>query len=155
MGDECPARLRNARDPLMGRFFLPSEDVTPGAAPVAVLGYAAWQGRFGGTPNILGRTIRLNNTPFTIVGVGPQGVKGVYAIFGPDLWVPSMMAAQILPTELQNALGDRALPVFTGIGRLNPGVTLAQADAEMKIIGAALEKEYPDATGGQLFVLRT
>ena len=141
--------------PLMGRFFLPSEDVTPGAASVAVLGYAAWQGRFGGVPDILGRTIRLNNTPFTIVGVGPKGFKGVYAIFGPDLWVPSMMAAQILPTELQNALGDRALPAFTGIGRLNPGVTLAQADAEMKIIGAALEKEYPDATQGQVFVLRT
>jgi MacB-like periplasmic core domain len=140
--------------PLLGRFFLASEDTTPGAAPVAVLGYAAWQGRFGGAPDILGRTIRLNNTPFTIVGVGPKGFKGVYAIFGPDLWVPSMMAAQISPAEQQNALGDRGLALFTGIGRFNPGVTLAQAEAEMKIIGAALEKEYPDANQGQAVVLR-
>jgi predicted permease len=140
--------------PLLGRFFLPTEDTTPSAAPVAVLGYAAWQGRFGGTADILGRTVRLNNTPFTIIGVGPKGFKGVYAIFGPDLWVPSMMAAQILPAKEQNALSDRAIPVFTGIGRLNAGVTLTQAEAEMKIIGAALQDEFPDATLGQSAVLR-
>src|SRR5262249_42655980 len=57
--------------PYMGRFFLPSEDSTPGAVAVAVLGYTAWQARFGGAPDILGRTIKLNNTPFTIVGIGP------------------------------------------------------------------------------------
>src|SRR6266853_5746542 len=62
--------------PFMGRFFLSSEDTTPGAAPFVVLGYAAWQGRFGGAPDILGRTIKLNDTPFTIVGVGPKGFKG-------------------------------------------------------------------------------
>ena len=80
--------------PSMGRFFLPAEDTTPGAAPVAVLGYAAWQGRFGGAPDILGRTIKLNSTPFTIIGIGPKGFKGVYAVFGPDVWVPSTMAEQ-------------------------------------------------------------
>lgn len=136
--------------PFLGRFFLPSEDATPGVAPVAVLGYTAWQSRFGGAPDILGRTIRLNNTPFTIIGVGPKGFKGVYAVFGPDLWVPSMMAPQVLPAEQRNALSDRALPLFTGIGRLEPGLTLAQAQAEMKIVGAALEKEDPGANEGKI-----
>lgn len=137
----------------LGRFFLPSEDATPGAAPVAVLGYTAWQSRFGGDPGILGRTIRLNETPFTIIGVGPKGFKGVYAVFGPDLWIPSMMAAQVLPAEQRNALSDRALPLFTGIGRLEQGVTLAQAQAEMKIVAAALEKEDPNANEGKVLTV--
>lgn len=140
--------------PSLGRFFLPNEDVTPGAAAVAVLGYTAWQGRFGGVPDIVGHTIKLNNRPFTIVGVGPKGFKGVYAVFGPDIWVPTMMADQILPAQQRNGLGDRAVPLFTGIGRLKPGVTLAQAQAEMKIAAAALEKEYPGADEGQSLAVR-
>lgn len=139
--------------PFLGRFFLPSEDTTPGAAPVAVLGYTAWQSRFAGDPGILGRTIHLNETPFTIIGVGPKGFKGVYAVFGPDLWVSSMMAQQVLPAEQRNALSDRALPLFTGIGRLEPGVTLAQAQAEMKIVAAALEKEDPNANEGKVLTV--
>jgi predicted permease len=140
--------------PFMGRFFLSSEDTTPGAAPVVVLGYAAWQGRFGGAPDILGRTIKLNNTPFTIIGVGPKGFKGIYAIFGPEVWVPSMMSEQIFPAQQANALSDRAIPLFTGIGRLRPGLTLAQARAELNILAAALEKEYPNTNQGQAIALR-
>lgn len=140
--------------PLMGRFFLPSEDSTPGRDAVAVIGYAAWQGRFGGAPDILGRTIKLNDASFTIVGVGPKGFKGVYAVFGPDLWVPSAMAAQILPTEMHDALSDRALPVLTGIGRLQRGVTLPQAQSEIRIEAAALERQYPNANQGQSVTLR-
>lgn len=141
--------------PFMGRYFLPSEDGTPGAAPVVVLGYGAWLTRFGGVPDILGRTIKLNDTTFTIVGVAPKGFKGAYAVFGPDLWVPSMMAQQLLPAQQQSALSDRTMPVFAGIARLKPGTTFAQAQAEMKIIGSALEKEYPDANQGQRLALRT
>ena len=141
--------------PFMGRFFSPSEDATPGSAPVVVLGYGAWQSRFGGVPDILGRTIKLNDTTFTIIGIGPKGFKGVYAVFGPDLWVPSTMAQQLLPAQQQSALSDRAMPMFTGIGRLKPGVTFAEAQAEMKIAGSALEKAYPDANQGQSLALRT
>jgi predicted permease len=140
--------------PSMGRFFVPSEDVTPGTAGVAVLGYAAWRGRFGGAQDVVGRTIKLNDTPFTIIGIGPKGFKGVYAIFGPDVWVPSMMAAQILPSEIRNALSDRTLPMLTAIGRLRPGVTLTQAQTEMKIEAVALDGEYPDANQGQTVTLR-
>ena len=139
--------------PFLGRFFVASEDTTPGAAPVAVLGYTAWLSRFGGDPNILGHTIRLNETPFTIIGVGPKGFKGVYAVFGPDLWVPSMMAEQVLPAEQRSALSDRAVPLFTGIGRMGASVTLAQAQAEMRIAGAALEKEDPSANEGKILTV--
>jgi len=140
--------------PFMGRFFHSSEDTTPGAAAVVVLGYTAWQGRFGGSSDILGRTIKLNNTLCTIIGIGPKGFKGLYAVFGPDVWVPSMMAEQILPAQQRHALSDRAIPLFTGVGRLRPGHSLAQARTEMNIVAAALEKEYPDTDQGQAVTLR-
>jgi predicted permease len=140
--------------PFMGRFFFSSEDATPGVAAVAVLGYSAWQSRFGGASDIVGRTIKLNNTPFTIIGIGPKGFKGLYAVFGPDIWVTSMMTEQVLPAQQRNALSDRAIPLFTGVGRLAPGRTLAQARSEMTVVASALEKEYPDANEGQAVTLR-
>jgi predicted permease len=140
--------------PYLGRFFLPDEDAKPGAAAVAVLGYSAWQSRFGGIPDIIGQTIKLNDIPFTIVGIGPKDFKGLYAVFGPDLWVPSMMAERVLPSQQQRALTDRAIALFTGIGRLGGGVTLAQAQAEMKIEAAALDNEHPDTNQGQSIVVR-
>jgi len=140
--------------PFMGRFFFSSEDATRGVPAVAVLGYSAWQSRFGGASDIVGRTIKLNNTPFTIIGIGSKGFKGLYAVFGPDIWVTSMMAEQVLPAQQRNALNDRAIPLFTGIGRLAPGRTLAQAQSEMSIVASALEKEYPDANGGQSVTIR-
>jgi predicted permease len=139
--------------PFLGRFFLPGEDQTPGAAPVAVVGYTAWQSRFGGVSDILGQTITLNETAFTVIGVAPKGFKGVYAVFGPDLWIPSMMAKQLLPAQQSHALGDRGLPLFTGIGRLRPGVMLQQAQAELSVVGAALAKEDPDANDGKILTV--
>jgi predicted permease len=140
--------------PYLGRFFVPDEDAKPGAAAVAVLGYSAWQSRFAGVPDIIGRTIKLNELPFTIVGIGPKDFKGLYAVFGPDLWVPSMMAERILPSSLRKALTDRTIPLFTGIGRLGTGITVPQAQAEMKIDAAALDNEHPDANQGQNIVVR-
>jgi predicted permease len=140
--------------PLMGRFFFPDEDRTPGAHPVAVIGYAAWHSRLGATMDILGRSIKLNGTAFTIIGVAPKGFKGVNAVFGPDLWVPSMMAQQVLPMQEQNSLSDRAQAIFTGAGRLKPGVPLSEAEADLKTLSAALEREYPEADQGQSVTLR-
>src|SRR5262249_41469275 len=79
--------------PVAGRFFQPDEDRTPGANPVVVVGYGFWQRRLGGAQSVVGQTVMLNRQPFTIVGVAPKGFKGVTSIFGPDLWLPSMMAA--------------------------------------------------------------
>jgi len=117
--------------PFMGRFFFSSEDATPGTAAVAVLGYSAWQSRFGGAPILSDEPSSSTNTPFTIIGIGPKGFKGLYAVFGPDIWVTSMMAEQILPAPQRKALSDRANPSAYRVGRLKPGITLAQARAEM------------------------
>ena len=142
--------------PSQGRFFLPDEDAKPGAASVVVLGYSAWQNRFGGRPNIVGETIKLNNLPFTIIGVGPKDFKGLYAVFGPDMWIPTSMAREFLSAPQQNALTDRSIPLVTGIGRLPQANASAfvHTQAEMKIASAALDSEYPDTNLAQTVVVR-
>ncbi|HZQ52399.1 MAG TPA: ABC transporter permease [Bryobacteraceae bacterium] len=134
--------------PALGRFFSSSEDTPPGAHPVAVMNYATWQGRFGGARDIVGRALRLNNLEFTVIGVAPPGFIGVNAIFGPNLWIPASMAEQLLPNEMQNALAERSKKLFQGVGRLKPGITRAQAQANVAALGAGLRREYPEADEG-------
>jgi putative ABC transport system permease protein len=135
--------------PAAGRFFNPDEDRTPDAHPVAVIGYGLWQRRFGGRPDAIGQRISLNRRPFTIVGVAPEGFKGVTSMFGPELWLPSMMSPQLQPRQAGNWLDERAAVVFSAVGRLNPGVTVAQAEANLKAIARALEQAYPQPNAGR------
>lgn len=140
--------------PFRGRFFLPEEESTPGTHAVAVISYGSWQQRFGGTTDIAGRTIKLNNIVFTIVGVAPQGFKGVNAIFGPDFWIPAMMARQIEPAQHRDALTNRGELAFRAFGRLKAGITAARAEANMKTLASSLEKEYPEPNQGHSVTLR-
>jgi putative ABC transport system permease protein len=139
-----------ALHPAKGRFFLPSEVATSGNAPVAVLSYGAWQGKFGGSPDVIGRNLEINQTTFTVVGVAPKGFIGVSAVFGPDVFLPATMAEQVLTAELPDVLRERAKPFFHGVARLKPGVTRGQAEADMKTIAVALQREYPEADQGQM-----
>src|SRR5205823_4371224 len=82
--------------PARGRFFLPEEDSTPGAHAVAVMNYGTWQARFAGAPDIVGRTLRLDNVVFTVIGVAPPRFIGISAMFGPDLWIPVAMAGLLI-----------------------------------------------------------
>jgi predicted permease len=134
--------------PAKGRFFRASEIRDPGTAPVAVLSYNAWKIRFHRSENILGQTIELNGTPFTVVGVAPQGFLGVSAVFGPDVWVPATMAAQLLPPAMGDILRDRGKPFFQAVARLKPGVSPSQAEANLETIAAGLRHDYPDANAG-------
>ena len=102
------------------------------------MNYGTWQSRFGGADDIVGKTLRLNNIVFTVIGVAPPQFIGVNAIFGPDLWIPAAMAEQLLPNEMQAALSDRSKAIFQGVGRFKPGVTRAQAQANIAAIAAAL-----------------
>jgi predicted permease len=134
--------------PEIGRFFRPAEVSTPGSAPVAVLSYSAWKVRFHNDPEIIGKPIDINGTPFTVVGVGPQGFLGVSAVFGPDVWLPATMAQQVLPTQMQDVLRERAKPFFQAVARLKPGISRSQAEAGLQTIAATLRREYPDANAG-------
>jgi predicted permease len=134
--------------PAKGRFFLPEEDSTPGGHAVAVLNYGTWQTVFGGADDIVGKPLRINNVVFTVVGVAPPKFIGVNAVFGPDVWMPATMAEQLLPNEMQSALSDRAKAIFVGVGRLKPGVSRAQAQANVAAIAADLAREDPAANDG-------
>ena len=141
--------------PLLGRGFVSDEDQTPGAKLVCVLGYGEWQTRFGGDRSIVGRTITLNGQPFTVVGVMPKGFKGTNAIGAPAVWVPYMTYPQTLSGfQLELAKPDqRRGLVFDVTGRLKPGVTVRQAEANLKTIARQLEQEYPNDNNGRSVTL--
>jgi macrolide transport system ATP-binding/permease protein len=137
--------------PLVGRVFLPDEDRNPGEKLVCVLGYGEWQKRFGGDPSIVGRTISLNEQQFTVLGVMPKGFKGTNAIGAPALWVPYMTYPQTVNgffLELLRPDSRRGL-AFNVTGRLKPGVTAPQAEANLKTIARQHEQEYPNENKGR------
>ena len=140
--------------PAAGRFFLPEEDGPPGAHPVAVMSYATWQTRYGGARDAVGKTLRLNNVDFTVIGVAPPRFIGINALFGPNLWIPAAMGEQLLPNQMQGMLSDRAKALFTGVGRLKPGVSPAQAQANIATIAAGLQHQYPEANSGHAAAVR-
>jgi len=132
-----------------GRAFLPVEDATPGANPVVVLSHALWTRRFGADPSLVNKTIKLNGLPFTVVGVAPKLFRGTFALGGPDLWIPSMMYKQVVTGPLQKFFDERRPLMFFVFGRLKPGVSLEQAEADLKTIATRLAQEYPNDDGGR------
>ncbi len=134
---------------VLGRTFLPDEDRTPGTHLVAVLSYEAWQRRFGADRAIVGRTVQLNRQAFTVVGVAPPGFRGVNPFGRPVAWIPSMTYREVLTGfALENFDARRAL-IWQVAGRLKPGVTLAQARANMTVLARQLEQEYPNDNKGR------
>src|SRR3989440_379892 len=125
----------------LGRGFLPEEDLTPKSHPVVVLSYGCWQKRFASDPSIVGRTVSLNNVPFTVVGVARKGFIGTEVAYSPEIWTPFMMAPVIEPGS--NFLENRDSDNLFVVGRLKPGVTKAQAEAELKAITLEIGKEHP------------
>jgi predicted permease len=139
--------------PGLGRFFLPEEGETWGKHPVAVMSHGLWARRFGNDPGVVGTTVKLNGSAFTVVGIAPEGFKGLSAIFGPDFWVPTMMYRQILPSQFQDWFERRRLLFANIAGRLKPGVSIEEAEANMKTIASALEQEYPEPNRGRSVAL--
>ena len=115
--------------PRLGRFFSPEEDVTPGARPVVVLSTALWNDRFGADPNILGKTIELNNQDYTVIGVTPANFHHVGNLGSPSVWVPMMMHDQLLTGIAKNWYNDRSFRMVSMVGRLNPNVSFTKRKA--------------------------
>jgi macrolide transport system ATP-binding/permease protein len=135
--------------PILGRTFLPEEDRTEGASLVAVLSYPLWQSRFGGDPTIVGRTISVNNHPFTIVGVMPAGFRGIESVGGAVLWVPTMTYPVATTGQVLQGIPSRRFDWLLATGLLKPGVTLSQAEANLKAIARQLEQSFPNDNGGR------
>jgi predicted permease len=112
-------------EPLLGRTFTGEEDRAPGSDPVIVISYGYWRARFSGDLSVIGRTVRLNNYPFTIIGVAPPGFFGEVVGDQADLWVPMIMEPQVIPGR--NFLATPDTSTLLLIGRLRPGVTIQQA----------------------------
>ena len=128
--------------PLMGRAFLPEEDGAPGAHPVVVLGHSLWERRLGSDPNIVGKKLRLNNRPYEVIGVAPKFFKGSKFGLSMDFWVPIAMVEEL--RGVTDWLKSRNSHWMNAIGRLKPGVSLAQATAEVNAISSRLNQIYPD-----------
>lgn len=126
---------------LIGRTFLPEEDRTPNTHPVVVIGYGLWERRFGADPNVLGRTITLNEHDFTIIGVAPKEFGSPFAGLALDVWTPVMMKDYVARPHF--SLTDRGSRWLMVMGRLKPGATVPQAQANIAAIAAHLEHEYP------------
>ncbi len=126
---------------LIGRTFLPEEDRTPNTHSVAVIGYGLWERRFGSDPNVLGRTITLNEHDFTVIGVAPRDFASPFAGLALDVWTPVMMKDYVARPHF--SLTDRASRWLMVMGRLKPGATVPQAQANIAAIAGHLEQEYP------------
>src|SRR5215469_10642022 len=144
-----PERLRGASimanylstlgtKPVLGRPFSADED-RPGGPPVALISYGVWQKHFAGNADVITQSVNLDGRSYNIVGVMPPGfdLPGIA-----DVWIPLQLDIDSLP------LTDRAATNNTIVARLRPGVSLEQADAELKTISRQLEQEYPDFRRG-------
>jgi putative ABC transport system permease protein len=123
-------------EPILGRTFLPEEEKT-GQTKAVVLSHGFWQRRFGGDPAVLDRTLTLDGSPFTVVGVMPAGFR---FLRDADLWTPLNV-----PAALQQIRGARFLQV---VARLKPGMSLEQARAGMGTLARQLESEYSQSNSG-------
>jgi predicted permease len=126
--------------PILGRAFTEAEDEPAGAHPVAVMSYAWWQRRFARDPSIVGKTVTLGPTVYTIIGVTPQEFFGTTVGQRPDLWIPLSMEKQISPGW--NGLDNKWFQSLYVLGRLKPGVTIDQASANVNVLARQIWQEY-------------
>ncbi len=130
--------------PLLGRTFTQEEDY-PGREHEVILSYALWQERFGADPGILGQTLQLSGAPYTVIGVMPQGFAFPHANEMPDIFDFTSQCLLWVPLALNRGpLNPHEPFALAVVGRLRPHVTVAQAQAEMNLLGKRLEAQYLD-----------
>jgi predicted permease len=137
--------------PHLGRLLQPADDL-PGAPPVVVISHRLWRSDFGADPAVVGRSLQLRGSPYTIVGVAPPTFTGVIPLFRPELWLPVTYVEEIEPAGINDNIpsptgrtrierrGSRWLFVK---GRLKPGASVAEARANVTLIGAQLAAAHP------------
>jgi macrolide transport system ATP-binding/permease protein len=151
--------------PALGRAFLAEEYAAPCAGPVAILSHPLWQSRFGGDPDVLGRTLQLNGTVYTVVGVAAAGFGGMFPAVASQLWIPLSMVDDVSPLGSHRNTGggggpslldQRGRHFFWVKGRMKPGVRVAQVRAEFEGIATRLAAAYPESNERErVSVLRT
>lgn len=137
--------------PYLGRFFHGADAHGPNSAPYIVLTYAYWHSRFQDDRGVVGRVVRLNKHPFTVLGVAPREFRGTLLFVFPDFWVPLVNQEQLEGAYVLNERGNRDLLMV--LGHVKAGVTPAQAISDLNSIGSYLEKSYPKEDGQMTFSL--
>jgi predicted permease len=127
--------------PYLGRLFHNSDERGVNSAPYIVLSYAYWHSHFQDDRSVVGRIVRLNKHPFTIIGVAPREFRGTLLLFSPDFYMPLVNQEQLDGASNLNARGVRW--ILEVIGHLKPGVTPAQAGADLNSVGSYFAKTYP------------
>jgi predicted permease len=126
--------------PFLGRLLQRADDDHPGASQAAVLSWPAWKSDFGADPNIVGKTVRVNKHPYTIVGVTPEGFYGTEKFGYLDIFVPMANEASLDGVDW---LESRSEPHVYSIARIKDGVTMPQVQAELNTIAARIARQYP------------
>ena len=142
-------------EPALGRTFRPDEDQVPGRDAVVVLGRTMWEQEFASDAGVLGRTVRINGVPFTVIGVTPESFTGMNAVVRSDFFVPIMMSPRVISDQRTGSLEARDVRNYRLKGRLKPGTTQAQAQSELTAISADLERAYPTTNKNQQFFVKT
>ena len=119
----------------LGRTFVPEEDQRGARVPVVVLGHGLWQRAFGGDSGVLGRTVRLNGQPFTVVGVAPRGFRGTRLVLAPEAWIPiNAWPLTAVGSFAELDIEDAGWGWLGSVARLKPGVTREQAEARLRAV---------------------
>ena len=130
-----------------GRLFVRGDAAAPGANTVVVLSHGVWERRFGGDSSVIGKSVRLDGTPYTVVGVTERGFNGVRTTDVVDVFVPISMVDQL--SGRGSMLTERGAVWLEMVGRLAPNATVAAAQAELATIAAELRRRYPDTNEGR------
>lgn len=124
--------------PVLGRVFHADDERGLGSAPYVVLSYDFWHRQFGANRNVLGRTVKLNQHPFTVIGVAPEGFRGTDVFYWPDYWMPVVNAQQVTGWD---DFCCRDHIAFSVMGRLKPGVTPQQATESLNALATEMARE--------------
>lgn len=131
--------------PVAGRFIRPDEVLKPGGEPVVVVSHDYWQTHFGGSPSVVGQTIRVNDSQLTIVGVAPENFQGTILALQFDLWVPATLAPALFAGSKE--LEERNQRGYSALGRLSPGTDEARAATEFAAAMRELAAAFPESNG--------
>ncbi|HEY6487502.1 MAG: ABC transporter permease [Terracidiphilus sp.] len=137
--------------PFLGRFFHEADEHGPNSAPYLVISYAYWHSQFQEDRTVVGRVVLVNKHPFTILGVAPPEFSGTLLFFFPDFWAPMVQQEQIQGLKVLDSRGDR--DIFMVLGHVKPGMTPAQAIADLNSVGSYLEKSYPKTDAYMTYTL--
>src|SRR5438552_3904038 len=142
-------------EPTIGRAFRREEDQVPGRDAVVVLGRTLWEQDFGSDPAVLGRTVRINGSAFTVIGVAPPALTGLDQYVRTDFFVPLMMSPRLISDPKAASLEARDARNLNLKGRLKAGVSQSDAQTELTTIAADLERAYPDTNKNRRLTVRT